>query len=130
MTSISFKLYLLGTFEARDVADRPVDISAKKNRALLAALALSPLGWIFRERLADLLWSDRADEQARSSLRQSLISLRVQIAHVLGKCSRMAKRFAVPCLPGQPVADNKEAAQRELMRPPNEGNRLSDSVPP
>ena len=51
-------------------------VSAKKNRALLAILALSPSGWVPRQQLANLLWSDREDVHARSSLRQSLASLR------------------------------------------------------
>lgn len=70
------ELRLLGDFEARGKANQLVDVSAKKNRALLAILALSPSGWVPRERLANLLWSDRGDVQARSSLRQSLLWLR------------------------------------------------------
>jgi hypothetical protein len=35
-------LRLLGEFEARDQTDQLVPILAKKNRALLAALALAP----------------------------------------------------------------------------------------
>jgi DNA-binding SARP family transcriptional activator len=57
----------------------PIAISAKKNRALLAVLALSPGMTATRERLAGLLWGDRPDEQARSSLRQSLAALRKEL---------------------------------------------------
>jgi DNA-binding SARP family transcriptional activator len=70
------ELRVLGNFEARDKANQLVDVSAKKNRALLAILALSPSGWVPRQQLANLLWSDREDVHARSSLRQSLASLR------------------------------------------------------
>ena len=73
---IVLKLRLLGPFEARDAADRLIDVSAKKSQGLLAVLALSPCGWVARERLAYLMWSERGDAQARSSLRQSLASLR------------------------------------------------------
>jgi TolB-like protein len=76
----SLKLGLLGSFEVRDRADRPVVISAKKSRGLLALLAFSPS--IPRERLANLLWSDRGDAQARSSLRQTLASLRKDLGPV------------------------------------------------
>lgn len=48
---------------------------AKKTRALLAFLLVTrrPCS---RERLASLLWGDRADEQAKASLRQALYELR------------------------------------------------------
>ena len=45
-------------------------------RALLACLALSPGKPWPREKLMALLWSDRAEEQARASLRQALAELR------------------------------------------------------
>ncbi len=68
------KLGLLGVFEMRGAADRPIAVSARKSRGLLAVLALSPS--VPREKLASLLWSERGDAQARSSLRQALASLR------------------------------------------------------
>ena len=68
------KLGLLGVFEMRGAADRPIAVSAKKGRGLLAVLALSHS--VPREKLASLLWSERGDAQARSSLRQALASLR------------------------------------------------------
>lgn len=48
----------------------------RKARALLAYLALHPGKAISRERLTGLLWGDRAEEQARGSLRQTLFELR------------------------------------------------------
>lgn len=48
----------------------------RKARALLAYLALHPGKPISRDRLCGLLWGDRADEQARASLRQTLFELR------------------------------------------------------
>ena len=53
--------------------------NGKKNRALLAVLALSPGQAMTRERLASLLWGDRGEEQARNSLRQSLAVLRKEL---------------------------------------------------
>lgn len=48
---------------------------ARKTRALLAFLLVTKRPWP-REKLANLLWSDRADEQAKASLRQALYELR------------------------------------------------------
>ena len=72
----SLQLRILGDFEVQDGAGRTIDIQARKSRALLAVLALSPSGSAPRERLANLLWSGSGDAHARSSLRQALVSLR------------------------------------------------------
>ncbi|MCB1054618.1 MAG: AAA family ATPase [Acidobacteria bacterium] len=58
---------------------QPLNISSKKNRALLGILALSPRQISSRERLASLLWGDHGEDQARASLRQSLATLRREI---------------------------------------------------
>ncbi len=49
----------------------------RKARAIIALLALAPEGAVMRDRLADLLWGDRGEEQARASLRQALAEIRV-----------------------------------------------------
>ena len=51
-------------------------LPTKKDRLLLAFLALHPGQPQPREKLFGLLWADRGEEQARGSLRQSLASLR------------------------------------------------------
>jgi tetratricopeptide (TPR) repeat protein len=48
----------------------------RKARALLAYLVLHPGKAVSREKLTGLLWGDRAEEQARGSLRQTLFELR------------------------------------------------------
>jgi TolB-like protein/DNA-binding SARP family transcriptional activator len=48
----------------------------RKARALLAYLALHPGKPVSRERLTGLLWGDRAEEQARASLRQAILELK------------------------------------------------------
>src|SRR4051812_8287358 len=78
MTTIEMRL--LGPFEVRDLAGRQLTVRAKKNRALLAALALAPSQSLPRARMTSLLWSDRGDAQARSSLRQALLGLRSDLA--------------------------------------------------
>lgn len=48
----------------------------RKARALLAYLVLHPGRAVSREKLIGLLWGERAEEQARGSLRQTLFELR------------------------------------------------------
>ena len=74
MTALDLRLF--GPFEVRDTAGQLLLVKARKNRALLAALALAPSRTQPRTRLTGLLWSERADAQARSSLRQALRGLR------------------------------------------------------
>ncbi len=74
MTPLQLKL--LGGFAACLASGRNVPVAGKKNQALLAYLALNPGKRLSREKLVGLLWSDRGDAQARSSLRQALVALR------------------------------------------------------
>jgi TolB-like protein len=73
------RLQLIGPFALEIEGSGFVELSSKKNRALLAILALSPGQRATRERLWGLLWCDRDEEQARSSLRQSLAVLRREL---------------------------------------------------
>ena len=75
MAAQCIQLRLLGGFEARSGSGAAIDIVAKKTRALFAYLALSAGQAHPREKLATLLWSDRGDKQAYSSLRQALVEL-------------------------------------------------------
>jgi TolB-like protein/Tfp pilus assembly protein PilF len=72
----TLELRLFGGFGAATPAGCALDIVSKKNRALLAYLALAPSGSVPRDQLVALLWSDRDDEHARNSLRQALVALR------------------------------------------------------
>jgi DNA-binding SARP family transcriptional activator len=74
------EMRLLGPFEVRDSAGEILSIKARKSRALLALLALAPAQSLPRERMMNLLWSERGDAQARSSLRQALAGLRSDLA--------------------------------------------------
>lgn len=73
------RLGLLGAFSLTLASGSAIAIPTKKNRALLAIVALSAGGQARREYLCGLLWGERVDEQARSSLRQSLAVLRKEL---------------------------------------------------
>ena len=72
------QLRFLGGFRAEMEAapTQALRITARKGRALLAYLATRPDWRDSRERLANLLWGDRVDTQARHNLRQCLVVLR------------------------------------------------------
>src|SRR5215510_10532603 len=70
------KLTLLGGFGALLTNGEAVELPAQKDRALLAFLAIGSGAVHSRDRLAGLLWSEHGDQQARDSLKQSLMRLR------------------------------------------------------
>ena len=70
------QIRLLGGFEASLGDGKPLALKGRKTQALLAVLAVSPGTALSREKLTNILWSDRGDEQARGSLRQALAELR------------------------------------------------------
>jgi DNA-binding SARP family transcriptional activator len=70
---------LFGTFSLEDARGSPVRIRSRRARALLAHLIVVGASGASRERLSGLLWSDRAEEQARASLRQCLLELRHEL---------------------------------------------------
>ena len=70
------ELTLFGSFGVRAPNEGAINLLGQKERALLAFLALSPGTTHARDKLASLLWSDRADPQARDSLKHALTSLR------------------------------------------------------
>ena len=67
---------LLGGFRVFGPDGAPLQFPSTKDEALLASLALSREGARSRDALTGLLWSTRAEEQARASLRQSLWSIK------------------------------------------------------
>lgn len=71
-----FEAVLIGSFALRRGGGEDVTPRARRSRALVAYLILSGSRAIARDRLAALFWSERADEQARASLRQALFELR------------------------------------------------------
>jgi DNA-binding SARP family transcriptional activator/tetratricopeptide (TPR) repeat protein len=75
-------LKLLGDFALLAADGSNLALPTKKDRLLLAYLALHPNQTHPRERLYGLLWGDRGEEQARGSLRQSLASLKEALGKV------------------------------------------------
>lgn len=76
------QLELLGDFRMRSGTGALINISAKKSQAMLAYLGVRPAQLVSRDKMAGLLWSSTATEQARQSLRQTLSSLRKELAHL------------------------------------------------
>ncbi len=75
-------LELLGDFRLRAESGSLATISARKSQAMLAYLAVKPGQLVSRDKMAGLLWSSTAPEQARQSLRQTLSTLRKELASV------------------------------------------------
>lgn len=71
-----FALELLGPFRLLAPGGRRVDISSRKGQALIAMLATSAGGERTRSWLQSQLWGSRGQDQAQSSLRSELSSLR------------------------------------------------------
>ena len=62
-----------------------INISAKKSQAMLAYLGVKPAQMVSRDKMSSLLWSSTAPEQARQSLRQTLSTLRKELANLSSK---------------------------------------------
>lgn len=75
-------LEILGDFRMRSESGSLVNISARKSQAMLAYLGVKPTQLVSRDKMAAILWSSTATEQARQSLRQTLSSLRKELAHI------------------------------------------------
>jgi TolB-like protein len=75
-------IHLSGAFRAEQHG-KPLDALSRRAQGLLAYLVCQPGMRAERGVLADLLWSDRSEEQARASLRQELSVLRKLLAEAL-----------------------------------------------
>jgi TolB-like protein len=69
------EISLLGAFQLR-AGGRAIDLPGRRERALLAYLAMPAGEPRSREKLAGILWSERGDKQARDSLKQAVLKLR------------------------------------------------------
>lgn len=99
------ELRLLGGFLAL-ARGKPLILGARKDRALLAYLALFPGRGCSRERLADILWGE-VEGDARHSLRQSLsvIARAIATAHPASARALQIDRDKVSLDPGCVVVD-------------------------
>ena len=69
-------LRLLGRFELETGDGQPLAISGARAQLLLARLAMAPGKGLDRAVLSAMFWADRAEAQARASLRQTIWTLR------------------------------------------------------
>lgn len=74
------KISLFGGFRAQFDSGEKLQVSTKKAQALLAYLAMKAGQPQPRDKIAALLWGDTGEEQARHSLRQTLVGLRKAIS--------------------------------------------------
>jgi TolB-like protein/DNA-binding SARP family transcriptional activator/Tfp pilus assembly protein PilF len=121
-------LKLLGQFECRMADGTPLSLQTRKAEVLLAYLALKPGIRHPRERLINLLWSNRSEEQARNSLRQALSAIKKPLAvlnHMPLEVDRTTVRIdasliQVDALQFEQIAEeldtNKLACASELYR--------------
>lgn len=93
-----WSLQLLGGFALKRAAE-PIDLPHRKDRFLLGFLCLQSGRTVSRDKLCGLLWADRAEEQARGSLRQSLAALRSAFGDDADAVLR-ADRDSVSVVPG------------------------------
>ncbi len=75
------RISLLGSVIV-EINGAPVTIPSKKARALLGYLVQRSGTDVARSTVTGLLWSERGEEQARASLRQTLSELRAALANV------------------------------------------------
>ncbi len=80
VTAPQMQVRLFGRLAVTADDGKPVKIAGKKHQALFAYLAVNAGKAQPRERLAELLWGDRFDEQARQSLRQAISKLRKDLS--------------------------------------------------
>jgi len=73
--TIAIQAELLGSFRLRH-GSADVRPRTRKTAGILAYLISNDRGGSSRARLANLLWSDRGEQQARASLRQALFEIR------------------------------------------------------
>jgi len=77
----SLRIRLLGMLSVASGGGAEITLT-RKHKLLLAVLALAGPDGLSREKLVELLWQDRSEEQARASLRQALAAT----GKALGSC--------------------------------------------
>jgi DNA-binding SARP family transcriptional activator len=108
---LPYRLQLLGRFALVDPSGEAVALTSKKGQAMIACLALAGDRGVTREELQSLLWSDRDEAQASSSLRQALSALRRSLGN--GEASPLKVTGAEVTL--DPAAIAVDAAAFEVL---------------
>ncbi len=75
LAAAALRLQCLGRLRLRDSDGTDISPRTRKARAVLAYLALTGQP-VSRTRIADLLWSERGPDQARSSVRQAIFEVK------------------------------------------------------
>src|SRR5262249_5452862 len=96
----AFQLSLLGDFELSG-PDGRIELTSKKQAALLAFLACTAPQAHSRDKLMTLLWGSHFDAQARQNLRQALFRLR----RVLGEDALISSGESISLQPGAVACD-------------------------
>lgn len=103
-----FQLRLAGDVALFGDDRQPRPLRTRKARALLTLLALEP-GGLARQRIVDILWPDRPDEQGRASLRQVVYELRT----VIGNDAILTDHDRIMLAPGAVAHDIGPAGQAD-----------------
>ena len=104
------RVSVLGGFVLHDAVGEQIPLVNRKGCGLLAYLALSQHKTETRECLAGLLWSDREEQQARASLRQTLKQLRA-LFDELGYTGFLTERQNISLRPGTVSTDLQEIVE-------------------
>lgn len=75
-SSRRWRVQVAGSLVVRSPDGKDVTPRGRKARAIIACLVAQAGTKLPRERIAELLWGDRGEEQARASLRQALTEIR------------------------------------------------------
>lgn len=100
----AIRLNLLGEFQCLGSDGNPLAISLAKEQGILAILALSKDSKCSRSRIIDLLWSSRGEEQGRTSLRQSLYSLKKTFGNNADNVLQIDRKH-IALNPGRVISD-------------------------
>jgi DNA-binding SARP family transcriptional activator len=119
-------LELFGDFRMRSESGALVTISARKSQAMLAYLGVRPAQLVSRDKMAGLLWSSTAPEQARQSLRQTLSTLRKELTQLSPKHKLLVEEGDFLSLDAS-LVDVDVAEFESLLAHPN-GNSLERAV--
>ncbi len=99
----TWKIQLLGEFRCVTPDTSEIILPGRKHQALFAIVLLAKSRSITRERLLDLLWGSRSEDQARASLRGVLSEIR-RACRPYGGCPIQANRTHV-ALAAEPGVD-------------------------